>query len=109
MQVQRNVPSFYFNSQYHDTCIPAGQRQPQLVPQTKPVTVIDYTKCTDQVTEDKMWKQAVHNEEKCVKQWTDNWAFLTQYDNKVIIFSTRTTSKGVISDNLLGITRTPQS
>ena len=72
-------------SQYHDTCIPAHQRQqaqPQLEPHTKPLTVIDYTKC-DEVQEDKMWKQSVHNEEKAVKQWQENWGFLTEYDDKV--------------------------
>jgi len=75
--------SYVSKSQNNETRTPAHQRrpQPQLEPQTKPVAVIDYTKCNE-VQEDKMWKQAVKNEEKAVKRWQDNWEFLTEYDEK---------------------------
>ncbi|XP_021355915.1 uncharacterized protein C2orf50-like isoform X3 [Mizuhopecten yessoensis] len=39
------------------------------------------SKC-DTVTQDRIWKQAVGKEEMCLKNWNDNWGFLTEFDAK---------------------------
>ncbi|XP_069105587.1 uncharacterized protein C2orf50-like isoform X3 [Argopecten irradians] len=41
----------------------------------------EYSKC-DTVTQDRIWKQAVGKEEMCLKNWSENWGFLTEFDAK---------------------------
>ncbi|XP_067938074.1 uncharacterized protein C2orf50-like [Watersipora subatra] len=84
--MQREVSGVMFSymnkSQHHETCIPSEKRrQPQLEPSSKPVAVLDYTKC-DVVMEDKLWRQAVKNESNAVQKWKESWSFLLEYDGK---------------------------
>ncbi|KAK3088595.1 hypothetical protein FSP39_021111 [Pinctada imbricata] len=69
-------------SAYHDNCIPADRRQ-QVAETTTEKTHKegDYNKC-DIVTTDRIWKQSVDKEGRCLKNWEESWGFLTEYDAK---------------------------
>ncbi|KAK3588594.1 hypothetical protein CHS0354_001919 [Potamilus streckersoni] len=67
-------------SAYHENCIPATQRVTAPPIETKRPEG-DFNKC-DKVTLDKIWKQSVDGEKRCVKNWETNWGFLADYDSK---------------------------
>merc|ERR1711936_1388577 len=68
-------------SQYHENCAPKTTAPPpELVAQGKPKEG-DLAKC-DAVTQDVIWKQSVHAERRCLKNWEDDWGFITDYDAK---------------------------
>lgn len=67
-------------SAYHDSCVPkGGAPAPEPAAQGKPAPSADYT---DHVTQDVIWKQSVHTEKRCLKNWEGNWGFITEYDAK---------------------------
>jgi len=66
------------SSAYHNTCIP---KKPQVAPPTQTHTEGDYVGC-DQVSQDKIWKQAVEKEWSGKKEWDATWGFMTEFDAK---------------------------
>ncbi|XP_005104074.1 uncharacterized protein C2orf50 [Aplysia californica] len=69
-------------SQYHDSCVPKPVNPPpEPAAPGKPAKDGDYNKC-DAVTQDVIWKQSVHTERRCLKNWGDSWGFITDYDAK---------------------------
>lgn len=76
-----DVPKYMRASQpsaYHETCIP---KKPVVAEPTQNYTQGDYVQC-DQVSQDKIWKQAVEKEWSGKKEWEANWGFLTEFDAK---------------------------
>ncbi|XP_025091055.1 uncharacterized protein C2orf50-like isoform X1 [Pomacea canaliculata] len=74
--------SYINKSNYHDNCIPRQNTAAQLAAETsKPHNEGEYRAC-DLVTQDKIWKQSVASERRCLENWSENWAFLTEYDSK---------------------------
>lgn len=72
--------SYIQKSAYHDSCIPKD-RQQAAPPTDKKYSESDYSKC-DNVTQDTIWKQSVGKEKMCLKNWEENWGFLTEFDEK---------------------------
>ncbi|XP_022338102.1 ciliary microtubule inner protein 5-like isoform X8 [Crassostrea virginica] len=68
-------------SQYHDNCIPPERRQITTQTTEKAHKEGDYSQC-DAVTQDRIWKQSVGKEGMCLKNWEENWGFLTEFDSK---------------------------
>ncbi|KAL5014608.1 hypothetical protein ScPMuIL_008878 [Solemya velum] len=66
-------------SAYHDSCIPKD-RNP-VSSSSKKHQEGEYVKC-DMVTQDTIWKQSVNAEGRCVKEWWQNWGFITEFDQK---------------------------
>ncbi|XP_077990103.1 ciliary microtubule inner protein 5-like isoform X2 [Glandiceps talaboti] len=74
--------SYYEKSAYHQTCVPAEKKAAsQPSEPSKNYSQQDYGKC-DTVTQDKIWKQMVGNERKCITKWEESWGFLKDYDPK---------------------------
>ncbi|XP_078333903.1 ciliary microtubule inner protein 5-like isoform X6 [Crassostrea virginica] len=71
----------YKASQYHDNCIPPERRQITTQTTEKAHKEGDYSQC-DAVTQDRIWKQSVGKEGMCLKNWEENWGFLTEFDSK---------------------------
>ncbi|XP_078333902.1 ciliary microtubule inner protein 5-like isoform X4 [Crassostrea virginica] len=71
----------YVTSQYHDNCIPPERRQITTQTTEKAHKEGDYSQC-DAVTQDRIWKQSVGKEGMCLKNWEENWGFLTEFDSK---------------------------
>lgn len=69
-------------SQYHERCIPVEPGRPVAQPDQPPPTQGEIRRM-DVITQDKIWKESVANEEKGLKQWEDQWTFLTEFDPKV--------------------------
>ncbi|CAH1776078.1 unnamed protein product [Owenia fusiformis] len=69
------------SSAYHESCIPAAKKNVSVPPPRQNYTEADYTKC-DIVTQDEVWKQSVNKEKKGVKEWEENWGFMTEFDPK---------------------------
>ncbi|KAK0066360.1 hypothetical protein Bpfe_004481 [Biomphalaria pfeifferi] len=67
-------------SAYHDTCIPRPVVPP---PEFTPGKTLgkDFSKL-DAITQSVIWKENVHAEQRCLKNWENNWGFLTEYDAK---------------------------
>ncbi|XP_041361584.1 uncharacterized protein C2orf50-like isoform X2 [Gigantopelta aegis] len=69
-------------SAYHESCIPkdrtqaAGNVQP-----SRNYTEGDFRKC-NAVSQDTIWKQSVAAEKRCLKNWDEQWGFLTEFDAK---------------------------
>ncbi|XP_064597727.1 uncharacterized protein C2orf50-like isoform X2 [Liolophura sinensis] len=71
-------------SAYHDNCIPKHKKEQQQQINTqdnKNYTNGDYSNC-DEVTTNKIWKQSVESEKRCIKSWEENWGFLAEFDPK---------------------------
>ena len=68
-------------SAYHTTCVPAEKKETHIPEPSRNYSQQDYAKC-DSVTQDKIWKQMVGNEKRCIKRWDENWGFLQDYDQK---------------------------
>jgi len=69
-------------SAYHDSCVPkTNNAAPEPPAPGKPANNAEFSKC-DAVTQDVIWKQSVHTERRCLKNWEDSWGFLTDYDAK---------------------------
>nr|KAG5698585.1 hypothetical protein BaRGS_027096 [Batillaria attramentaria] len=69
-------------SAYHENCIPRQNAATQV--NTAPTETHkegQYRAC-DVVTQDKIWKQSVSSERRCLQNWSENWGFLTEYDAK---------------------------
>ncbi|XP_070209120.1 uncharacterized protein C2orf50-like isoform X2 [Littorina saxatilis] len=67
-------------SAYHENCMP---RQ-TIGTQTNTASGLSESqlKACDMVTQDKIWKQSVASERRCLQNWDENWHFLTEYDSK---------------------------
>ncbi|XP_064652236.1 uncharacterized protein C2orf50-like isoform X2 [Lineus longissimus] len=76
----RLIPNYMKSSQpseYHDNCVPKKS-----IPEaSRNYSQGDYAKC-DQVGQDTIWKQAVEGEKRGLKNWEENWGFLTEFDDK---------------------------
>ncbi|XP_048730268.1 uncharacterized protein C2orf50-like isoform X2 [Ostrea edulis] len=73
--------NYHLKSQYHDNCIPPERRQQTTQTTEKQHKEGDYSNC-DAVTQDRIWKQSVGKEGMCLKNWDENWGFLTEFDSK---------------------------
>ncbi|XP_052097023.1 uncharacterized protein C2orf50-like isoform X1 [Mytilus californianus] len=69
-------------SAYHDNCVPADRRdQATQVSADKKRQEGDYVQC-DAVKQDTIWKESVTGEKRCLKNWSSDWGFLTDFDSK---------------------------
>ncbi|XP_002741932.1 ciliary microtubule inner protein 5-like isoform X2 [Saccoglossus kowalevskii] len=73
--------SYYEKSSYHQTCIPAEKKSNPAPAPPQNYSQEVYEKC-DAVTQDKIWKQSVSNEQKGLAKWEESWGFLKDYDQK---------------------------
>ncbi|KAK3759082.1 hypothetical protein RRG08_010696 [Elysia crispata] len=64
---------------YRDSCAPKSTAPP---PQPGRVANEgDYNSC-NAVIQDVIWKQSVQSERRCLKNWQEDWGFLTDFDPK---------------------------
>ncbi|XP_078333900.1 ciliary microtubule inner protein 5-like isoform X3 [Crassostrea virginica] len=77
----QDTSNYHLKSQYHDNCIPPERRQITTQTTEKAHKEGDYSQC-DAVTQDRIWKQSVGKEGMCLKNWEENWGFLTEFDSK---------------------------
>ncbi|GFO40406.1 hypothetical protein PoB_006691100 [Plakobranchus ocellatus] len=74
--------SYTNKSAYHDSCVPKPTAPP---PEPSAPGKLnkdgDYNNC-NAVIQDVIWKQSVHAERRCLKNWEEDWGFLTDYDAK---------------------------
>lgn len=74
--------SYTEKSAYHDSCVPKSTAPPpEPSAPGKAAKDGDYNSC-NAVIQDVIWKQSVHSERRCLKNWEDDWGFLTDYDAK---------------------------
>ncbi|XP_046377522.1 uncharacterized protein C2orf50-like isoform X2 [Haliotis rufescens] len=66
---------------YHDSCIPKDKQLAAPAASSRNYSEGDFRKC-DKVTQDTIWKEGVSSEKRCLKNWEDNWGFLTEFDAK---------------------------
>ncbi|XP_076456641.1 ciliary microtubule inner protein 5-like isoform X2 [Babylonia areolata] len=73
--------SYINKSAYHDNCMPRQTVGTQASPGGPGPSEAQLKAC-DAVTQDKVWKQSVASERRCLQNWDENWGFLTEYDSK---------------------------
>ncbi|KAH9500394.1 hypothetical protein Btru_071724 [Bulinus truncatus] len=63
---------------YHESCIP----KPFVPPPEPTKTLTKEVGKSDAITQSVIWKENVHAEQRCLKNWETNWGFLTEFDSK---------------------------
>lgn len=71
----------HYYSQNQSRCAPGKKAPPPPAP-AKPLTQAEL-KAADIVSQDKIWRQSVNNEQTGLKRWENAWGFLTEFDPKV--------------------------
>ncbi|CAG5118176.1 unnamed protein product [Candidula unifasciata] len=74
--------SYVNRSQYHESCVPKNVTQT-----VEPADAGKAQKSLDRVnfdpvSQDVIWRQTLQAERRCLKDWEENWGFLTAYDAK---------------------------
>ncbi|BFZ11402.1 hypothetical protein BsWGS_14442 [Bradybaena similaris] len=69
-------------SQYHDSCIPKNATQAvESADAGRSQKATDPAK-QDVVVQDVVWRETLQAERRCLKDWEENWGYLTMYDSK---------------------------
>ncbi|XP_063408135.1 uncharacterized protein C2orf50 homolog isoform X3 [Mytilus trossulus] len=80
--VGRFSHEYYSKTAYHENCVPSDRRdQATQVSADKKRQEGDYVQC-DAVKQDTIWKESVTGEKRCLKNWSSDWGFLTDFDSK---------------------------